>query len=228
MRTCKNCYNGHYNLSNRGEEMYCDESDYSEDIVSEEKSCDLHRFEPGYEEEKNYIIYDETYLGPGFFIVNKQGNEIVKYLKVFIMNKQGYPNYGLRAFSIHAKDNPDDEYNTIDFTFRDLEDDENGLYQVFTKLCINLNGETIETIDKFYQGRNHFSLNENSRVVTFSIAKDVNGVKDATDFIEINIGDDMTCRNYTAIAEFYNHLVNSQVKNATEKEIKQLLLTKLK
>lgn len=228
MRCCGNCYNGHFNLSERGEEMFCDETDYSEEWVSEDECCEWHRYEPGYEEEKNYILYDEAYLGPGFFVINKQNSETVKFLKIFIMNNQGFPNYGVRAFSVYGKDNPDNEYTTIDFMFRDIEDDENGLYHAFNNLCRNLNGAPIETIDKIYQGGNHFSLSENGRVVTLSIEKDIYGVKQATDFIDINIGDDMTCTNYSAISTLYNQLANSQTKQATEEDIKRLLLTRLK
>lgn len=225
MRCCGNCYNGHYNLSDRGEEIFCDETGYSEEWVSENECCEWHRFEPGYEDEKNYIIYDETYLGPGFFIINKRGDAMFNYLKIFIMDNQGFPSYGLRAFSIYGKDKTDNEYTTINFTFRDIEDDENGLYQVFEELCRSLNGTQIETIDKSNQGRNHFSLKGNGKVVTLSIAKDIYGVKHATDFIDINIGDDMTCTNYSAVTTFYNQLARLQLKQATETDIKHFLLT---
>ena len=142
------------------------------------------------------------------------------------MNNFGFPNYGLRAFSIFGKDNFDKKYTVIDFTFRDNE--KNNLYKIFQSLSISLNGNHVETIDKFYQGNNYFSLKEENRAVTLSIVKDIYGVKDATDFIDINIGDEMTCKNYHTITKFYNELINFKTVQATEEEIKQLLLTRQK
>ena len=174
---------------------------------------------------KNYVIYDDTYLGPGSLIVCKEKNKIIKFLKIFIMNNYGFPNYGLRAFSIFGKDNPDNEFTVIDFVFTD-EDTENNLYKVFHSLYKDLNGKKIETIDKFYQGRNSFSLREENNTITLSISKDIYGVKDATDFIDINIGDEVTCESYQTIEQFYNQLLNSN--NAKTEDINQLVLSHIK
>ena len=137
---------------------------------------------------KNYVLYDDRYLGPGFLIINKKNEEITKFLKIFIMNDYGFPNYGLRTFSIFGSDDSDEEYTIIDFTFTDTKND---LYKIFHNLCVNLNGNPIKTID-------------------------------------INIGDETTCENYNAITTFYDQLVASQSKKATEADIKQLSLTRLK
>lgn len=225
MRTCGNCYNGHFNLSDRGEEMYCDESGYDEVTVLAEESCEDHRYLDGYEEEKNYIFYDETYLGPGFFIINKQEDEIAKYFKIYIMNNQGFPSYGIRAFSTE-KNKAEDDFETIKFTFRDIEDYENGLYKAFIDFYYALHEKTIETIDKFNQGRNQFCVGKNNHLVALFVTKDIHGVKDATNFIDINIGDNVTCENYMAIANFYKQLCKLETKDATEEEIQQLLLIK--
>ncbi len=90
-----------------------------------------------------------------------------------------------------------------------------------------MNGKKVETIDKFYQGRNNFSLKEENNIVTLSIFKDVYGVKDATDFVDINIGDETTCDNYQAIITFYNDLLKSNIKESTEEDIKKLVLSHL-
>lgn len=177
---------------------------------------------------KSYVLYDDSYLGPGFLIICKEKDKIIKFLKIFIMNNYGFSNYGLRAFSIFGKDNPDQEYTIIDFNFTDTDDVENNLYRIFHKLCIDLNGKKVETIDKFYQGRNNFSLKEENHIVTLSIFKDVYGVKDATNFVDINMGDVTTCDNYQAIAKFYNQLLNSNVKEAKKGDINQLVLSRLK
>ena len=152
----------------------------------------------------NYILYDESYLGPGFFIINKKDNKITQFLKLYIIGNNGFPNYGLRAFCLNNPDNPDKKYNIIDFTF--TKDDQNGLYKIFRDLCLSLNDSKITTIDKYYQGENHFYLKEKNDTIILTIAKDIYGVKDATIFTDINIGDDMTCQNYPAIYTSYNQL----------------------
>lgn len=176
---------------------------------------------------KNYVLYDDTWLGPGFFIISKDENKIINFLKIFVMNNYNFPNYGLRAFSIFGRDNPNDEYTIIDFTFTE-NNTESNLYKIFYRLCTNLNGKKIETIDKFRQGKNWFSLKEENHIVTLSIAKDIYGVKDATDFIDINIGDEITCDDYQSIAIFYSQLLNSTAKMAKTDDIKQLVLSRLK
>ena len=238
MRNCGNCYDGHYNLSDRGEEMYCDETGYSEEDVSVEEGCEWHRFIPGCEEEKNYILYDESYLGPGFFVINenKEG-QIQKWLKIYPVNAGGFTSYSIRAFSVDGRDKPNEEFNTFHFTFRDIEDEENGLYEAFTNLCVRLNGSKVETIDKFSQGRNHFCLKENGKVTTFSISKDIYGIKEPSNFIDIYIGDYFTCENWDAVSRFYVDLavpysskLQKTVKpqKVTEEDIKRLLFTHLK
>ena len=103
---------------------------------------------------KNYVLYDDTYLGPGIFIINKENNKIVKFLKIYIMSNYGFPNYGLRVFSINNNDNLKQEYSVINFNFTKTDDIKNNLYKIFYNLCIDLNGEKIETIDRFKQGQN--------------------------------------------------------------------------
>ena len=143
------------------------------------------------------------------------------------MTNYGFPNYGLRAFSIFAKDNPNKEFTVIDFTFTE-DNTPSGLYKIFHTLCLDLGGKKIATIDKFAQGQNSFSLKEENHSITLSIAKDIYGVKDTTDFIDINIGDEMTCDSYQAIAKFYNHLLDSNVKKAKTEDIDQLALLRIK
>ncbi len=177
---------------------------------------------------KNNVLYDDTYLGPGFLIITKENDEVVKFLKIFIMNNYGFPNYGLRAFSIFGKDNLDKKYTIIDFDFTDTMDTKNNLYKIFNDLYIALKDNKVETIDKFYQGTNSFSLKKVNNIVTLSVFKDVYGVKNATDFIDINIGDETTCNNYQAIDSFYKQLLNSDIKKSNQKDIKQLILSRLK
>ena len=51
IKCCGNCFHGHYNLSERGEELYCTENGYSEVDVDPNYCCEEHQFEEGYEED---------------------------------------------------------------------------------------------------------------------------------------------------------------------------------
>ena len=229
MRKCGNCYYGHFNLSERGEEMFCTESGFMEEWVDENSCCDSHIFETGYENEKNYLLYDDEYLGPGYFIINKKNNEINKFLKIYIMNSfGGFPSFGLRAFCIDAEDKAEMKFNNIEFTFRNLEDDDNGLFEIFTNLCYNLNGSIVPTIDQKGQGENNFKLETDSKITRLIISKDVyKGDQHPTDFIDINIGDDYSCQNYEAIMELYNRLVSLNPLSIKKQDIKQLVKLKI-
>lgn len=177
---------------------------------------------------KNYVMYDDKYLGPGYLIVSKENDKIIKFLKIYTMDGYGFRSFGLRAFSIFGKDNPAKEYTIIDFNFNPNDDKENNLYKIFHILCQSLNGKKVKTIDKFYQGKNHFSLKEDDNSVTLLVAKDVYGVRNATDFIDINIGDDISCEDYRAIATLYMQLANSKSKEADRGDIEELLLTRIR
>ena len=185
-------------------------------------------------------MYDESYFGPGFFIIHKENDEITQYLKIYIDNNFGFPNYCLRAFSVDGRDKPDMKWNTIDFTFRSIEDEDNGLLEAFQNLNLNLNGNEVKTIDYERQGKNHFGVKEIDGKIILSISKEVWGIKNSNDFIDIVIGDNETCENYEAIATFYNALLTKQVQLATtgyltpeiriaqNDDIEQLLTLKLK
>lgn len=218
MRTCDNCFSGHYNLSDRGEEMFCDESEYMEEKTNPNDICEYHRFYPGMEEEKNIVLYDENYLGPGFLIVKLKDNKVIKFIKLYMINEAGFPNFAIRAFS---KDLNNCE---IEFDFRDLEDFDNGLFKTVTQLCYKLSNKPIVNIDKSSHGENSFELTTNGRVTKWTFKKDIYGDNTRLkDGVDIYIGDDCTCPNYDAICDFYNALCKLDIKKTTTDDIKCLL-----
>lgn len=192
-----------------------------------------HQCDSECKEEKNYFLYDESYLSPGFFVINenKEG-KIQKWFKIYNVTIETFTSYAIRAFSVDKSDNLDEEFNTINFTFRKIEDHESGLYETFNNLCLRLNGSKVETFDKCSQGRNNFYLTENGGIVTFSISKDTYGVKDSSDFIDVRIGEPHKDeKNFIEISRFYSDLIghySSKTHKATEEFVQQLLLTRLK
>ena len=225
MRNCGNCYNGHYNLSDRGEELFCDESGFMEETVKEKSSCEYHRYYPGLEEEKNYLFYDESYLAPGYLIVNIKNGKMNKFLKICNVSENGFPLFDIRAYSSKIKEDSNEEFCKIAFTFRDLEDDENGLYKCFTNLHYSLLGKGIFSLAPSSEGNSNFKLDSNLRVTTMTISKDIfKGNQHPTDYIDILVGDETTCDNYQALLKFYQDLSAVCVNKLSHEETKKLIL----
>lgn len=227
MRNCDNCYNGHYNLSEIGEEMFCDESEFMEEEVKEDGSCEYHRYYPGTEEERNHIFYDDSFIAPGYLIVNVKYGKVNKFLKFYNASQDGFPLLGVRAYSIDATENPNEDFSSIDFSFRDIEDDENGLYNLFYELCNNLSGERIFAIDSFAQGRNNLKLDSNTKVTIITLYKDTyHGMQHPCDFIDILMGDEYTCDDFDSIFKFWSGLSKICTKKISSDEVKKMILTK--
>lgn len=229
MRNCDNCNHGSYGIDcNSGiETLYCRESGYEYEVIPS-NSCNSHQFIEGMENEKNFILYDESYLGEGCFIIHTKNCKIDKFLKIYITNYFGYPHYGIRAFSINGKDKPEEEFNNIEFIFRSSEDFDNGLFETFSTFSRQVPKE-IYTIDKIQQGRNNITISSNKEIVKFTISKDTyNGKQHSSDFIDINLGDNYSCKNYESINNLYNTLIKNCSKVATKDNIKSLLKLKLR
>lgn len=169
----------------------------------------------------NVIIYDEEYLGPGFFIINLENEGIIKFLKIYTMNNYGFPAFLLRVYEKNRKDNPSDEYGIIDFTFNELNDKD--LFLIFKNLSFDLENQKIYTVDKTNQGRNNFNLSVLKNEVKLSFVKDIYGVRHSTDFIDICMGDNFTCEKYDAILEMYKNLSEVKSLKKNKKTVKQLL-----
>lgn len=189
--------------------------------------CKYHKFYPGFEDEKNYIFYDEYYLAPGYLIVNIKNRKVNKFIKIYNTNKNGFPVFALRAYCIELKDNPNEEFNSVEFEFRDIEDDENGLYTCFTNLFNNWKGKRIFSIDTLRHGKNNFRLDWNTKDTKITISKDnYAGTQHPTDYIDILLGDEYSCENYDAIFSFYQELSKKCIKKLSSDKVKKMLLAK--
>ena len=230
MRKCDNCIYGSYGLDcNTGNEtLYCGIYGYESDVMPTDL-CAEHQFIDGYSNEKNYLLYDENYLGPGYFIINKVDDKIIKFMKIYTINNDGLPHYCLRFFGLESRDNPDSDYTNMEFVFRSMEDFDNGLYNVFLQLARNINGN-ITTIDEHYEGKNNISfLLGDKEIIRMIVSKDIwRGKQHPTDFIDINIGDNYTCDNYETINKFYNSLSELCQNKTKTNDIKRILELKLK
>lgn len=224
MRNCDNCYNGHYNLSDRGEELFCDESEFTEELVDSDGVCEYHRYYPGMEEEKNYVFYDEHYLGPGYLIVNVKNGSISKFFKIYDASSNGVPNIGIRAYSKDSTENPEEKFSSIDFSFRDIEDCDNGLFKLFSSLCYEVTSDRLFTVDSQVQGYNHLKIDSNLKVVNVTLCKDTfNGTQHPCDYIDVLLGDAYTCEDFEAINKLYCGLSEICMRSLSSNDVKKML-----
>lgn len=229
MRNCDNCIYGSYGLDcNTGiETLYCGIYGYESDVMPDDL-CPLHQYIDGYGNEKNYLLYDKEYLGEGYFVINEINGKIIKFFKIYIINNNGFPHYCLRSFGLEFRDNPDSDYTNTEFVFRNYEDYDNGLYNIFLEFARNINCN-ITTIDKYYEGTNNISFILNDKgIVRMVISKDIwRGKQHPTDFIDINIGDNYSCINYEIVDKIYKMLSEVSYKEAKTDDIKKILKLKL-
>lgn len=177
------------------------------------------------ETEKTYLLFDIDYLGPGYFIVHTEDGVIDKFVKIYIDNNNGFPNYSLRAYDCNFNENLDNQFNNIEFKIGCFDDFE--MFEYFKELYKKLDGDSLYSIDSIQHGKNNISLNMNSRIISLNITKDmVNGKQHPSKFIDINLGDIYTCNKYEALNNFYNLLSNLCERSTNEEYINKILILK--
>ena len=225
MRKCCNCFNGHYSTGPNVEYMYCDIGNIEVE-VNEDDDCGLHRYIPGAEENRNYIYYDEFFIAPGFLIVNQdiESGKVNRYLKFYKTNSENFI-FGIRAYSNESIFLPNKGISKMEFSFRDIEDDKNGLFNCFNGLYYNLNDKVVHSQGKLMSGLCFEPIINSSSEVTrlFLFANSKALIKG----IDIIIGDKNKCENYNAFDNFYNSLfTDTHPSSISENEVKKLILIK--
>lgn len=232
MRICDNCFNGSYNLRNGKElTLWCNYTGI-EFQVEPEDTCDCHRYMPDLEEEKKFIFYDESYLGPGYLIVNIKDKKVNKLLKVYNASKNEFPLLGIRAHSVDTNENLHEEFSSIDFSFRDIEDDDEnglGLFDLFYRLTPTDREKRIYSVDVFKHGKNNLKLNSNASVVYLTLYRDnYSCSQQPCDYIDILIGDEHTCEDYDSIIKFWEGLSKICTEEISSDDVKRMVLTSQK
>lgn len=193
--------------------------------IEKGNSCEYNRLYDYEKDDKNYVFYDDTYLGPGYLIVNIKNRRVNKFLKIYSTNDNGFPLFAIRAYSSEITENFDEEFSSIDFIFENLEENETSLYDIFAKLAHNLAGKSIFSIDPLSQGKNNLKLYTNTEITKITLSKDnYNGLQHPTNFIDIIIGDELSCNNYYEVLDFYNEISKICKDKFSLDEVKKLIL----
>lgn len=219
MRNCDNCEFGSYGLDcNTGlETLYCKEGGFDFETYPD-SVCEYHQFIKGMEDEKHYVFYDETYLGPGIFIVELKEENISQILKIYIDKRNGFPNYRLRAFNYELES---DNFYGAEFIFRGLEDGK--LFDVFN-LFLRNSEKLIETHERNKRDEDHILMNLNHNLFKFIIEKISDDIKE--NYVDINLADVFSNKHFGAVSSLYNSLLHIASTNEDE-NIKKLVKNKL-
>lgn len=219
MRNCDNCQHGSYGLDcNTGiEALYCTESGYEFETYPD-SVCEYHQFIDGYEDEKNYMFYDENYLGPGIFIVDMKENDINQIMKIYVDKRNGMPNYRLRAFNYGLED---EYFNGVEFIFRKGEDDK--IFDVFNMFLRN-SERKIETRERNKKEKDYILMTSDKSKFKLIVQKMCDNLKE--NYVDINLADLYSCKHYGAVSSLYNSLVSISPVNKDE-NVKILVKNKL-
>ena len=207
-RNCSNCIDCHHYKFQDEEILKCENNPFSIEEVNNNYVCDNHRFAFNYSQEVNELFYDDSYGGPGFLIITKRNNEIIKYLKLFIINPKGVPKFGINAYDSEETD-LDDDFTTLSFVFRDIEDNANGLYSAFLEFCESINKD-----------KTHFNVVDNGNTVKLVIAKAKNYKQSSMD---INLGDYFSSRCYPEVFNLFMNLIKYKTQTLSEEDTKQIV-----
>ena len=150
-------------------------------------------------------FYDDTYLGPGVVILENED----KFLKICSNGELGFPKFFIRAFDKKKRDKYDQKLTNISFVI----ESSNELFDIFLNLYEALNGDKLYSVDKLYEGKNCFEVKKVNQAIVLSINKDIYGVQNSSDYIDIALGDNDSCKHYIPVWDCYNKLVSKSKRS---------------
>ena len=228
MKCCANC---EWSISPEIEDIILKEQGYDEDDINRPKAgdcvwgyshngkyvCDHHKYiENGID---TYVLYDDKYLGEGYFIITEYEEQIVKFIKIYKTNYFGLPSYSIRGYEVDSVDTDDRNFREIEISAgRD-----NVLFDIISNFANGLNKERIYTIDSRNYGKNNLTAEVYKNTAFLVLAKDIWKVRCPSNFIDIELGDHLTCDRYNEVAHLYKSLEEITSNKTKEDTIKRIL-----
>jgi hypothetical protein len=167
-----------------------------------------------------YIVFNEDYLGPGYFLIEENSDNIVRFAKFYQMDRTGFPRYGIRAYEVGSVDQPNQDFR--DIVFKINRDD--NLFDLALRFASKTKKEKLVSIDSANQGSNSFSAEiVNNQQIDLIFSKDVYGVRNATDFIDIVLGDNVTCKKYLELCSLLCDFGEQSIKPHIDINIQKML-----
>ena len=170
-----------------------------------------------------YVLYDENYFGPGYFIVTEYNKEPVILIKMFIAGSKNFPEFKLFAYEKESNNYSTKLNKSINLlSFKKNNED---LYQIVKLLSSSLPYDTVLSAEYNKEKSSiHISITEDYADIT--ISKDIVSNKDNKDSINITLGDPYTCKNYIQLSTFYNRLAKLSKGVLKDEGMKKILKIK--
>lgn len=227
----KCCANCEWHISPEDEEEIMKKEHYKEDDPNRPKAGDCSW---GYNHNGKYvcdnhkyidvmlstdILYDDKYLGKGFFIITKYCNEIIRFVKIYRTGSYDLPSYSVRAYEIGSVD-------TDNKGFREMAIEaskEDALFEAISSFADSLNWKCLYSLDKSQYGQNNLSAEVYKNTAFLVFTKGMSGVMPGANFVDIELGDHLTCKNYEAVSLLFRDLAKISQGQAETKTIKKIL-----
>lgn len=227
----KCCANCEWCISPENEEEIMREKHYEKDDSNRPKAgdcgwgynhngkyvCENHRYNDVCTD--TYVVYDDKYLGKGFFIITKYCNEIIKFVKIYRTGSYRLPSYSIRAYEIGSVDTDDRNFREI--TIEATKGEE--LFEAISSFANSLNWKCLYSVDKNVYDKNNLSAEVYKNTAFLVFAKDTSKAKYPTDFVDIELGDYLTCKNYEAVSTLFRDFAKISQGQVEEKTVKKIL-----
>lgn len=173
---------------------------------------------------KAYVLYDEKYLGPGYFIIMEYSGEPVIFIKMYEINNMLFPYFKIRAYEKDNHDSSNKEFKNIELTI--YRNNNPKLYEAIKLLLQSLPNNKINNLDH-NEGKNNISIKVDDNSAIIIVSKDkYNNQKSNSNYIDITLGDPYTCKYYIQLGSFYSRLSTISDGKIKEDNIKRMLKLK--
>lgn len=167
------------------------------------------------------VVYDDSYLGEGYFIIKEVDGEIKQWLKFYQSEEMGFPRFFIRGYETESRDNPNQEFRYLAFI---MDENESAFSESIINLGCNLDGCIAYTVDPVNQGENHLLI-KYGLATALILGKSVyKGKEVCSKFIDISLGDEYSSENYLAFQRFYKDLSSVSLNDVDTRQLIENIL----
>lgn len=225
-RCCGNC---EWSISPECEREIMIENHYDEDDSTRPRAgdcvwgynhdgkfvCNNHKFlEAGLD---TYVLYDNRYIAPGYFIITKYYDEIIRFLKIYRCGSYGNYNYNIIGYEVDPLLINNGKLKEIEFKVAYSDNKE--LFDAINNLAQSLNGGILYSINS-KESTNAFSAESYKYTAYLILTKDASS---ENNFINIKLGDSLACDKFAETELFFRDLARISTGTVEEVSIKKIL-----
>lgn len=214
MRCCGNC---EWSVSSLCEEEMIIEYDYELDeqtipkmgdcLLSIDHNGNYVCREHNYIENgiRNYFLYDDSYLGPGYFIITEYYGEIVKFIKLYQTGNE-FPSFAVRGYELYH-----DGRENIQIDINESNTINKELVAIISDFVNKINSGTLV--------KNKLKILENEDGISIILKRD----ESLKDYANVFLGNYDSCRYYKEISLLFRNLAWESYNRTDENVVKKIL-----